>query len=171
MLLKDLTTERLRFRPLEYSDAPMLRTFFENPEAVKYLFIKDPIDAYLEAWLIRAQGRYRNRGDGLFALEHRETGEFIGQCGLIWQQVEGKEELEIGYHLMPGHWGHGYATEAAIACREFAFREKLAPRLISLIHPENVRSQAVARRNGMSLLKESTFKNIPVWIFGVEAPR
>jgi RimJ/RimL family protein N-acetyltransferase len=72
---------------------------------------------------------------------------------------------------MPGHWGHGYATEAAIACREFAFREKLAPRLISLIHPENVRSQAVARRNGMSLLKESTFKNIPVWIFGVEAPR
>ncbi len=170
MLLNNLTTGRLRFRPLEYSDAPLLRSFFENDEAVRYLFIKDPLEVYLEAWLIRAQGRYRKRGDGLYALEDKETGAFIGQCGLIWQQVDGKEELEIGYHLMPGHWGKGYATEAAIACREFAFRKKLAPRLISLIHPDNVRSQAVARRNGMSLLKESTFNNIPVLVFGVYAP-
>lgn len=170
MLLNNLTTERLRFRPLENADAPTLRVFFENPEAVKFLFIKDTIDVYLEAWLNRAQQRYRNRGDGLYALEHRETGAFIGQCGLIWQQVEGREELEIGYHLMPEHWGQGYATEAAIACRELAFRERLAPRLIALIHPDNVKSQAVARRNGMALLKESTYKNIPVLIFGVEAP-
>lgn len=170
MLLNNLTTRRLRFRPLTVEDAPALREFFNDPLAVKYLFINVPLEDYLEAWLIREQQRYQNRGDGLFALEHLETGEFIGQCGLLWQELDGQEELEIGYHLLPKHWGQGYATEAAIACREFAFRQKLAPKLISLIHPDNVRSQAVAMRNGMEVLRHSTYKGIPVVIYGILAP-
>jgi RimJ/RimL family protein N-acetyltransferase len=96
----------------------------------------------------------------------KDDGAFVGRCGLIMQHIDGVDEVEVGYALGAGFWGRGYAAEAAIASRDRAFRELGVPHVISLIHPDNARSIAVARRNGMTLWKTTTFKEMPgigVW--------
>ena len=84
----------------------------------------------------------------------KTSGEVIGDCGLVTQQIEGRPELEVGYHLRRDQWGHGYATEAARGCMEYAFGTLDAPKVISLIRQENVPSRRVAERNGMKVERE-----------------
>jgi Acetyltransferase (GNAT) domain len=94
--------------------------------------------ASVEQWIERNRQRYQHDGVGLWAMELKKTQEFIGDCGIILQQVEGEPLYEIGYHLRRDLWGQGLATEAAIACRNWAFTHLKADRLISLIRPENL---------------------------------
>src|SRR6202051_5055920 len=89
--------------------------------------------AGVEQWIERNRDRYRNDGVGLWAMELKETGGLVGDCGVILQHVEGDPLYEIGYHLRWDCWGRGLATEAAIACRDWAFMHLKAERLISLI--------------------------------------
>jgi RimJ/RimL family protein N-acetyltransferase len=83
----------------------------------------------------------------------RSTGELIGDCGCGVQEVEGKKEVEIAYHVRRDLWGKGYAPEAARACMEYAFNRLGAPRLISMIRPENTNSRRVAEKNGLTCEK------------------
>ena len=96
-----------------------------------------------------------------------KNGIFIGQCGLLKQTVDGIEELEIGYSLLPEHRKKGYASEAAKKCKSFAFEHKLSNTLISIIHVDNKPSQRVALNNGMAWDKTTTYKNNPVHIYRV----
>jgi [ribosomal protein S5]-alanine N-acetyltransferase len=80
---------------------------------------------------------------------------------LAWQQVEGKTLLEVGYHLHRDQWGHGYATEAARACLDYAFRDLGAAEVVSLIRPENLPSRRVGERNGMTVDKQILFHGLP----------
>jgi RimJ/RimL family protein N-acetyltransferase len=168
MLLENHHTERLRFRSLTFEDKEPLMEFFSSPEAIEFLFIREDLDTYIDAWIARQIKRYHEFDLGLCSLELRDTGKFIGQCGLIWQEVDGTQELEIGYHLLPRYWRQGYAYEAARACKEFAFERNLASRLVSLIYPENFKSQAVARRNGMTPWKNTVVNNFPVIVFRID---
>jgi [ribosomal protein S5]-alanine N-acetyltransferase len=81
--------------------------------------------------------------------------------------VDGMMELEIGYHLVPSAWAHGFATEAAKACKAFAERHQLAPSIVSLIDPKNTKSQAVAKRNGMAFDKRGIHRGEEVLVFRV----
>ena len=83
------------------------------------------------------------------------TREMIGDCGLTIQKVDGEDLLEIGYHLRRDQWGRGLATEAARACRNYAFARGDASFVISLIRPENIPSCRVAERNGMTIWKQT----------------
>jgi len=89
----------------------------------------------------------------------RETGQPVGQIGLLLQEVEGAFESEIGYLLHKPFWHQGLATEAALGVRRYGFATPGRQRLISLIRPANAPSQAVARRVGMALEKEVTFRD------------
>lgn len=113
----------------------------------------------------RSLDRYAHDGSGLHALVSRSTNEPVGQCGLLTQEVDGAPELEIGYHLLPSQWGHGYATEAAVAARRFAEQHSVAPSVISLIDEENHRSKAVALRNGMQQDGRTIHRGTPALIF------
>ena len=93
------------------------------------------------------------------------TGEFVGLCGLLTQEVDGKMELEIGYHLLPGQWHKGFATEAAVFCKAFAREKALAPSVISLIDPDNLPSQRVAERNGLQLERTTLFRGKPARVY------
>jgi ribosomal-protein-alanine N-acetyltransferase len=93
--------------------------------------------------------------------------ELIGDCGLIVQQVEGDSLYEIGYHLRRDFWGRGFATEAAIACRNWAFAHLKTDRLISLIRPENLPSIRVAERVGMTVWKEVSWRGLPHYIYSI----
>jgi ribosomal-protein-alanine N-acetyltransferase len=100
-----------------------------------------------------------------FAVVRRDEQSLIGYCGFFPQTVDGVEEVEIAYRLHPEHWGHGFATEAARAVREHAFRTLELPRVISLIHPDNHRSRRVAEKNGMTLEKETEFRGFRVHVY------
>ena len=106
-------------------------------------------DAEVRAWLDRQIARYRDDGIGLWAVELKETGEFIGQCGLTWQDFDGGRVMEVGYLFERAFWHNGYATEAARACRDHAFDVLGADEVFSIVRDTNEASLAVAHRNGM----------------------
>jgi hypothetical protein len=112
--------------------------------------------------------RYQDDGVGLWAMEVMSNSELIGDCGIIVQQVEGERLYEIGYHLRRDLWHQGLATEAAIACRDWAFAHLKTERVISLIRPDNLPSQRVAERNGMTVWKEITWRGLLHKVYSVE---
>ena len=159
-LLTGEETERLRFRLLWNDDFDTWLPLFSTPEAENFLgmaSIPTPVER-CRKWLDIIQNRYENDLGGMNVLIDKKTQACIGQCGLLVQEVGGIRELEIGYSILPAHWGKGYATEAARKCKEFAFANQFAASLISIIHIENIRSVKVALKNGMQFNKRTIFK-------------
>ena len=155
MLLPDsiLETERLLLLRLRLDDVEAIFAVIGDPIAMQhYPRTFEHRDA--EEWVERNLRRYAEHGHGLYALVLKTSGDVIGDCGLVTQQIEGRPELEVGYHLRRDQWGRGYATEAARGCMEFAFGVLHAPKVISLIRPENLPSRRVAERNGMQVERE-----------------
>ena len=95
-------------------------------------------------------------------------GEVIGQSGLLVQTVDGETEAELAYALMEKSRGVGYATEAALAVRDYAFHELKFTRLVSIIALTNTRSKKVAQRAGMSLEKTTVFERNPVEVYSLQ---
>ena len=101
------------------------------------------------------------------ALIEKESGRLIGHCGLLVQIVDGIPELEIAYSLLPEFWNKGYAIEAAMKCRDFAFANNFSDSLISIISLTNIPSEKVALKNGMHIDKRTIYSNNEVNIFRV----
>lgn len=162
-------TERLTLRPITTADVAPWITFMKSSEALRYFPGCEPKDAEenAEKWVQNQLKRYGEGTKGLLALIDKESGAFVGQCGLIDQVVEDEPVLEIGYALLPESWGKGYATEAAKFLRNLAFKNDLAEQIVSLIHVDNMPSQAVAKRNGMRPLRNATWKEMPIIVFGI----
>lgn len=145
-----LETHRLCLREMTDADFPALCAILQDP-AVMYAYAHafDTIEA--QQWLENQKRRYRADGFGLWAVLEKSSQEMIGQCGLTWQDCEEKQVLEVGYLFQKAYWGRGYATEAAKACRDYAFQSLGAQEVYSIIRDSNFPSQKVARRNGMTL--------------------
>jgi RimJ/RimL family protein N-acetyltransferase len=107
------------------------------------------------AWITWNQRLYREHGFGLWLLTLRATGEFVGDCGLTPQRVDGVTELEVGYHVRAALQGRGLATEAAAACRDYAREVLGVDRLIAIIDPRNRPSQRVAEKLGLVLERQT----------------
>lgn len=163
--LTGLMTERLVFRRLVLPDVEWWMEYINSAEAIRFMPFKPGNRADCEMMVRRSLDRYVQDGSGLNAILLRDGEVPVGQCGLLTQEVDGVAELEVGYHLLPSHWGKGYASEAAIACKRHALENGLAPSVISLIDPSNQRSQAVARRNGMVREKLTTYRGVPAHVW------
>jgi [ribosomal protein S5]-alanine N-acetyltransferase len=162
-----LQTARLLLREFIPQDADALALVLSDPETMR--FYPAPFDrAGVEQWIERNRQRYRDDGAGLWAIELTQTHELIGDCGIVLQEVEGERLYEIGYHLRNDFWGQGLATEAAIACRDWAFSHLKTERLISLIRPENVPSRRVAERAGMTVWKEVEWRGLAHCVYSIE---
>ena len=122
----------------------------------------------VEQWIARNRQRYAKDGHGLWAMVLKSSGEMIGDCGLTVQEVDGVDEVEIGYHVRRDLWGQGLATEAARACRDFGFSRLPVERVISLIRPENLPSRRVAEKNGMTVWKEIVWRGLPHIVYAVQ---
>ncbi len=146
-------TERLRLRVFREDDVSNVMKIFSDPVAMQFFHgVRDEKGALddIQRW----QEHQREYGHGLWATELKETGEFVGRIGLIRQiDVDGVDETEVGYSLVRAHWGKGYATEAAIGCRDYAMYTLGCKRVISLIAPDNTASINVAKRNGFTFEK------------------
>ena len=187
-----LETPRLLLREFAPKDADDLALVLSDPETMRYY--PAPCDpAGVEQWIERNRQRYRDDGVGLWAMLLKATTlksnsgdakisdltasgsagasaphELIGDCGITCQQVEGESFYEIGYHLRRDFWGQGLATEAACACRDWAFAHLKTERLISLIRPENLASRRVAERMGMIFWKEVNWRGLPHCVYYIE---
>lgn len=164
-----LETRQLLLREMTLDDLDPLLRVFSDPEAMR--FYPKPFDPeMMRGWIERSQQRYRDHGYGLWALVLKQTGEVVGDCGLVRQEVGDRHEIEIGYHVRRDLWGRGLATEAARACRDYGFQQLGAGRLISLIHPANIASRRVAEKNGMLLEQETEWRGHPTCVYAVERP-
>jgi ribosomal-protein-alanine N-acetyltransferase len=164
--VKILETARLILREFRPEDVDALSLTLSDPETMR--FYPAPYDrAGVEEWIARNRRRYAESGHGLWAMLLKASGELIGDCGLTVQPLDGTDEVEIGYHVRRDLWGQGLATEAARACRDFGFARLPVERLISLIRPENLPSCRVAEKNGMTVWKEVTFRNLPHLVYAI----
>ena len=170
--MQTLETPRLLLREMTQADFPALCRMLQDPE-VMYAYEHAFPDEEAQAWLDNQLRRYREDGFGLWAVVRKATGEMIGQCGLTWQLWEERRVLEVGYLFEKAHWHRGYATEAAAACKEYAFAELKASEVFSIIRDTNAASQAVALRNGMAprgrFVKHYHGVDMPHIVFSVRA--
>lgn len=168
-LLENQESERLIFRKVEETDFDWWMEFCSNKEATRYFDFtgnSNPKE-FCHIWFSKIAERYKNNLGGHNVLIHKKTGERVGMCGLLIQEVDGVNELEIGYSIHPKYWEKGFASEAAQKCKSFAFQNNFADSLISIIHVENIGSQKVAKNNGMYLDKTTNYKGIEVHIYRV----
>lgn len=165
-----LETKRLVLREMTGKDFPALCKILRDPQ-VMYAYEHAFSESEAREWLDRQTARYTNDGFGLWAAVLRETGEMIGQCGITWQDWNERRVPEIGYLFQKAFWHQGYATEAAVGCREYAFGTLGMDEVFSIIRDNNLPSQGVARRNGMEprgrLIKHYYGMEMPHIVFSV----
>ena len=147
-----LETNRLILRHLVMDDLDDLFALYCDPEIRQYFpeGILNLAETKEELeWHMHGHPKYPELG--LWATIHKETGKFIGRCGLLPWEIDDRLEVEIAYLLDKSFWHQGLATEAAQGILKYGFEKLNLSRLICLIDPENVSSQRVAERIGMTL--------------------
>lgn len=147
-----LLTPRLTLRDITPADKPALHAMFNDAAVMRY-YEGFKTEAQTDQWIQWNMGLYASHGHGLWIIESRENGSFLGQASIVNQTIEGAAEKELGYMLRSQCWGQGYATEAAIACRDDAFTRLQLPRIVSQIDALNAPSRRVAERVGLRLEK------------------
>ncbi|HEY4677839.1 MAG TPA: GNAT family N-acetyltransferase [Candidatus Angelobacter sp.] len=162
-----LETSRLRLREFVSQDADALAAVLGDPVTMQYYPAAFEHKGVQE-WIGKNIARYQRDGYGLWAMMLKSSGEVIGDCGCVLQEVEDRNEVEVGYHVRRDLWGNGYATEAAKACMEYAFAKLGARRVISMIRPENLQSRRVAEKNGMSCEKTIFWRGYDHCIYAIE---
>jgi RimJ/RimL family protein N-acetyltransferase len=161
--LADLETTRLRLRPLGASDEDNLHRLYSDPEVVRYLG-KGGVRTRAETVraLATAIEHWGQRGYGIWALTDRDSGQFVGRCGLRFLPEVG--EVELLYTLLKEFWGRGLATEASRAVLDFGFGRAGLKRIIALADPENTASWRVMEKLGMRREKTAPYQELPaVW--------
>lgn len=169
-----LETDRLILRELCLLDKENLSLILQDKD-VMYAYEHAFNDSEVDAWLNNQLRRYKEDGFGLWAVVLKDTDELIGQCGLTVQKIGEKEVVEVGYLFKKAYWHKGYATEAAIACKNYAFNTLDIDEVYSIIRNNNLPSINVAKRNGMSLkgefVKQYYGMDMPHLIFSVNKYR
>lgn len=169
-----LETDRLILRELCLLDKENLSLILQDKD-VMYAYEHAFSDSEVDTWLNNQLRRYKEDGFGLWAVVLKDTDEFIGQCGLTVQKIGEKEVVEVGYLFKKAYWHKGYATEAAIACKNYAFNTLGIDEVYSIIRDNNMPSINVAKRNGMSLkgefVKQYYGMDMPHLIFSVNKYR
>ena len=145
-----LETERLYLREMNQGDFDSLCQILQDEDTM-YAYEGAFSDIEVQEWLDKQIFRYKKWNFGLWAVILKETDKMIGQCGLTMQPWKDTEVLEIGYLFNKLYWHKGYATEAAMACKKYAFEVLNADEVCSIIRDTNTASQNVAIRNGMTV--------------------
>lgn len=164
-----IQTPRLLLRELTDADHEALFEMYQDPRMNRFIGgPPPPREAYWKKVRETWPAYYARHGFGLWATVRREDGRLMGRCGLLSQEVDGERHVEVAYALAPEFWGRGYATEAARASRDHAFRTLDAPHVISLILPENAGSIRVAERNGLAFWKMADFRGYHLRVYRLD---
>ncbi len=162
-----LETPRIRLRDYSYHDLDELAEMFADEEMMRFYprpKTRDESRGWIE-WNLKLYAEHRF---GLWVMESRESSSFLGNCGLTPQTVEGVTDIEVGWHTKKVYWNKGFATEAALACKDLAFTRFGLKRLISIIDPENIASRRVAEKIGMHEERIALHEDYPCVIYAIE---
>lgn len=166
-----LETKRLILRHLIMEDLADLFALYSDPEIRQYfpegVLNLEETKEELE-WHMNGHPKYPELG--LWATIHKETGKFIGRCGLLPWTIDGQHEVEVAYTISREFWGQGLGTEAAQAILNYAFEKLNLSRLICLIDAENIASQKVAEKIGMRYEKEGRDETGSFLIYSITVP-
>ena len=167
-----LETSRLLLRHFVLNDVQDLYPLYQDIEIRRYF--PDSVLSYEDTkeeleWYMNGHPEYPELG--LWATIHKKSGKFIGRCGLLPWEIDGKIEVEIAYLLDKDFWHLGFATEAANGIMIYGFEKLHLDRLICLMHPDNIASQRVAERIGMKLeyrVEGIAADNFPTLVYTIE---
>lgn len=169
--MKILETDRLILRRLTIDDLDALFALYRDPEIRKYF--PEGTLTYAETreeleWFLNGHPHHPQLG--LWATILKETGQFIGRCGLLPWTIDGRQEVEVAYLLDKAVWGQGLATEAAQAILDYAFKQLGYSRIIVLVDRENAASIRVASKIGMTFEKEGEDEKGPFLLYSMSKP-
>ena len=167
-----LETERMYLREMSPEDFKAICLIMQDEQTMQ-AYNGAFADCDIRTWIERQLQRYDTYGYGLWAAIRKDSGELIGQCGLTRQYWLERQVIEVGYLFRRDHWHKGYATEAAKACKTYAFGQLEANRLCAIIRDTNTSSQRVAQRIGMTrrpgiMVKHYRGTDMPHYLFAVE---
>jgi RimJ/RimL family protein N-acetyltransferase len=163
-----LETERLRMRMVAEDDFEAYARIHGDDETQRYLTGQGMTRAEAFRHMALLAGHWRLRGYGMWAVVEKETNEFVGRVG--FHNPEEWPGFELGWTIARDRWGRGYATEAARRALQYAFEDLGKTHVISLIHPENERSIAVAKKLGETYEGETVANGKKVVVYGIDAP-
>jgi RimJ/RimL family protein N-acetyltransferase len=162
----EIETERLIMRPVRVEDVDDLLAMHADP-VTRRVFGERTGDQ-VEEWVERSEREWEERGHGHLAIVDRADGSFLGRASLrFWPELD---ETEVGWVLMPEGRGRGVATEAGGACVDWGFRDFAFPYVTAMIAPDNAASIAVARRLGMTPLREDVLHEVPIVVYAARPP-
>jgi RimJ/RimL family protein N-acetyltransferase len=161
---ENLETERLKMRQFVEADLDPYARLCADPETMRYIGLGNTLSR-ADAWRSMAMflGHWQLRGYGMWAIEEKSTGEFIGRIGLHYP--EAWPVLEVGWFLDRKRWAQGLATEGGRAAIQFAFDRLNLPHIASVIYPQNIASIRVAEKLGMRLERTAQVNGIDVVIY------
>lgn len=145
-----LDSERLVIHPWQDTDLPVFEAMNADPKVMAHmpnLMSKEDV----AAMVMRIKAHFDEHGYGLFSLERKDNGEYIGYTGLCHVPFEADftPAVEVGWRLLHEAWGHGYVTEAASRILSYAFEDLQLDEVVSFTVQDNTRSWAVMERIGM----------------------
>ena len=163
-----LETERLRFREMSLDDLDFLAELVADPEVMKYwpkCYSRDEA----ANWIQRQLHRYEKDAAGYWLALDKVSGRPVGQAGLLSMQVDGADEIGLGYMMHRPFWRMGYATEAAQASRDYGFSKLGKKRIVALVRPENLPSLGVVEKLRMKLEKRTHYADFEHLVFVAQA--
>jgi RimJ/RimL family protein N-acetyltransferase len=165
--LPEVTTSRLRLRAWRDADVEHLAAIYADPESVRYLRYYD-LDG-TRAQVERFKAHWVRHGFGLWAVEHRATGRFIGRVGLMHHDdwTASPHDAEVGWVIERDMWGQGLASEGGAAALAFGTQQGLK-RFVSIAHVDNAASQRVMEKLGLVRVGETVWRDSPVVWFATE---
>ncbi len=164
-----LETKRLIIREYTQGDFDALYEILSDAETMKY-YPKPYDENGVNRWINWCIDSYQKHGFGLWALELKETGEFIGDCGISMQNIDGEMLHEIGYHINKKHWRKGYAKEACSAVKDWFFENTTHDSVYSYMNQENLPSYSTAAANGMTRIKAYHDGTEALYVYRITRP-
>jgi RimJ/RimL family protein N-acetyltransferase len=163
MYVFEILSPRLRLRQFERRDALGFYQMNADMEVIRYTGDPPFESVQAAAAFIQAYDHYAKYGYGRWTIERREDNAYLGFCGLKYHPDTG--EVDLGYRLIRKFWGQGYASEAALACSDYAFRELELARIIGRVQQANEASCRVLEKIGMIKVGPIDFASQPGYLY------
>jgi [ribosomal protein S5]-alanine N-acetyltransferase len=162
-----IETKRLILREFQQQDFQELVPILENPQVMKFSLTgalsitktQEKIQSFITS--------YQKFGFGKWAVIVKESNQLVGYCGMAVEQIDNKDEVEIGYRLEPRFWGNGLATEAALTVIQYGFDQFKFPYILGIVERENTASARVLKKLGMRYDRETLFHSIKMDVYRV----
>jgi RimJ/RimL family protein N-acetyltransferase len=162
-----IETERLILREYTYDDFNELYKILSDPITMKY-YPKPYDEKGTRRWIEWSLENYKKYGFGLWAIILKETGEFIGDCGITIQNINHQMLPEVGYHINKHYWQKGYAKEAGKAVIKWGFKNTNYNALYSYMNAENKASYSTAASIGMTKIDEFYDEDEHLYVYKIE---